>query len=112
MKDENAVSLAPVYWSRLPVGQRPTLAAQASTASSQSIGSPSDQTAPSAKVYFTVSGLLLCSSKVPNSSSGTRSPSGPKYQNPRSTWFSTTALAGLACSEVLLLYEENSRAVP
>ena len=32
------------------------MAAQYRTASSQSIGSPSDQTAPSAKVYSTVSG--------------------------------------------------------
>ena len=60
----------------------PLFASQVRTKSSQSIGSPSDQTALSLNVYLTVSGSSEVFSKVPNSLSGVTVPSGAKYQKP------------------------------
>ncbi len=64
------------------------------------MGSPSDHTAPSANVYSTVSGSSEVTSKEPNSSSRSTVPSGPKYQKPRRTGFSATALAEALVSAV------------
>src|SRR5215207_6644058 len=92
----------------LKVSVLPVLAYHESHASSQSMGSPSLQTASSAKVYSTVSGSSLVFSYDPKSSSGATEPSGAKYQNWSSTRFIGIAFWLALVRVVLVLYACHS----